>query len=274
MNADQLHRNILEKKSFLCIGLDTDPGRIPGFLTKTKMPRYEFNKQIIDATHDLVIAYKPNLAFYEIAGSAGWKELEMTCRYIKDHYPEIFLIADGKRGDIGNTSRMYAESVFNNLSCDAATLSPFMGRDSIEPFLLKDKWAILLGLTSNEGSSDFQLLRIEGKGKTLFEEILEKTSSWGTTDNLMYVIGATRVEWLRKVRAIIPGHFLLIPGIGAQGGDMEEVMRYGMNERTGLIINVSRSVLYADPGRQFAAAARSRAFEMQQKMQSFLTPGY
>jgi orotidine-5'-phosphate decarboxylase len=270
MNADQLHRNILKKKSFLCIGLDSDPALIPGFLKDTELPQYEFNKKIIEATHDLVIAYKPNLAFYEMNGAKGWEALEQTCRYIRDHYPEIFLIADGKRGDIGNTARVYAESVFHRLSCDAATLSPYMGRDSVEPFLVKDKWAILLGLTSNEGSSDFQLLRVKEKGNTLFEEVLEKTSHWGTTDNLMYVIGATKAEWLNKVRSIIPDHFLLIPGIGVQGGDLDEVILNGMNKRAGLIINVSRSVLYAGKNRSFAEAARSVTLGLQQKMEPYL----
>ena len=270
MNADQLHGNILEKKSFLCIGLDTDPEMIPAFLKNTELPQYEFNKQIIDATHDLVVAFKPNLAFYEKYGSKGWEALEKTCTYIKEHYPDIFLIADGKRGDIGNTSRMYAESVFYRLSCDAVTLSPYMGRDSVEPFLVKDKWAILLALTSNEGSADFQLLRMEEKGSTLFEEVLEKTSHWGTTDNIMYVIGATKAEWLRKVRAIVPDHFLLIPGIGTQGGNLEEVITNGMNKRTGLIINASRSILYAGTGHKFTAAARSATLELRQKMGSCL----
>jgi orotidine-5'-phosphate decarboxylase len=237
---------------------------------KTELPQYEFNKQIIDATHDLVFAYKPNMAFYEKNGSQGWQALEQTCTYIKSHYPEIFLIADGKRGDIGNTSRMYAESVFNGLSCDAVTVSPYMGKDSVEPFLLKDKWAVLLGLTSNQGSADFQMLRIEGKKHTLFEEILKKTSQWGTTDNLMYVVGATRAEWLKKVRSIIPDHFLLIPGIGAQGGDLDEVMVNGLNKKAGLIINVSRSVLYAGTDHRFADAARTVTLGLRQSIESYL----
>jgi len=270
MKAEDLFKQILQKKSCLCIGLDTDPEKIPEFLKETDHPQFEFNKRIIDATHDLVIAYKPNLAFYERFGSKGWIELEMTCHYIRQNHPELFLIADGKRGDIGNTSAMYADAVFNRLSCDALTLSPYMGRDSVEPFFTGGKWVILLGLTSNAGSADFQLLPLRDKDQMLFERVLQTSSRWGSKDNMMFVVGATRTEWLKKVRAVVPDHFLLIPGIGAQGGKLDEAMEYGLNGVCGLIINASRSIIYADRSEQFDAAARSVASQIRQQIEDHL----
>jgi len=270
MKAKDLYKQILQKKSCLCVGLDTDTDKIPSFLKETEYPQFEFNKRIIDATHDLVIAYKPNLAFYEKYGSKGWAELEMTCHYIRQNHPDIFLIADAKRGDIGNTSAMYADAVYNGLACDALTLSPYMGRDSVEPFITGGKWVILLGLTTNAGSADFQLLPLRDKGQLLFERVLQTSSGWGSTDNIMYVVGATRTEWLKKVRAIVPDHFLLIPGIGAQGGKLDEAMEYGLNGVVGLIINASRSIIYADRSEQFDKAARSAAEKLRQQIEDHL----
>lgn len=259
MNAEYLHRQILEKRSCLCIGLDTSLDLIPEFLREQEFPLFEFNKGIVDATSDLAIAYKPNLAFYERHGSEGWIQLEMTCRYIREEHPGIMLIADGKRGDIANTSAMYADAVFDRLGCDALTLSPYMGRDSVGPFYRDGKWVVVLALTSNEGSADFQLLPVGEGDSLLYEQVLKIVAGWGNTDNTMFVVGATKAEYLRRVRLVVPDHFLLVPGIGTQGGSLEEVMEGGLNEKGGLIINVSRKVLYAGQGRQYAASARSAA---------------
>jgi len=245
MTADQLFRQITLKRSFLCIGLDSDITRIPAHFSKAEYPLFEFNRSIIDITHDYAVAYKLNTAFYECHGEKGWKQLEITVDYIKNNHPDIFVIADAKRGDIGNTAKKYAEAFFGRMNCDAVTLSPYMGSDSVAPFLdFKDKWAILLALTSNPGAADFQLGRFEGDA-LLFESVIEKSKMWGTTDNIMYVIGATRADTLIKVRQLVPEHFLLIPGVGAQGGDLTEVAACGFNKRCGLLVNVSRSVIFA-----------------------------
>jgi orotidine-5'-phosphate decarboxylase len=271
MNASQLFKKIREKQSYLCIGLDTDYEKIPKILLDNDYPVFEFNKRIIKATADLAVAYKPNLAFYESLGAAGQMSLEMTVNYIRTHFPEIFIIADAKRGDIGNTSKMYASAFFRNFDFDAITVAPYMGIDSVKPFLeYHDKWVILLALTSNEGAGDFQLQKLAGKNEYLFEKVLKTSSRWGNTDNMMYVIGATKAEWLKKVRKIVPDHFLLIPGVGAQGGNLEEVSEAGMNSQCGLLVNASRSIIYADITSKFEEAAREAALEIQKKMAGFL----
>lgn len=236
-------------------------------LLDKEYPIYEFNKYIIDATEDLVVAYKPNLAFYESMGAAGYMSLEMTITYLRKHYPDIFIIADAKRGDIGNTSRMYATAYFKTLDCDAITLSPYMGYDSISPFLeVEGKWAVLLALTSNEGSKDFQQLELKGE-KQLFEQVITTTAEWGTVNNTMYVVGATKASVLKEIRKMIPEHFLLIPGIGSQGGSLYDVADYGMNDRCGLLVNSSRSILYADVTNKFEQAARKEATQLQKQME-------
>jgi orotidine-5'-phosphate decarboxylase len=270
MNADQLFQRIRAKSSFLCVGLDSDINRLPKHLTDKPYPLFEFNKRIVDATEDLVVAYKPNIAFYESLGAAGWMSLEMTVNYIRRNFPDVFLIADAKRGDIGNTSRMYAEAFFNQLGFDAITLSPYMGRDSIGPFLeFSGKWSIILGLTSNEGSADVQGIPLQD-GQPLFHHVIRTTMQWGTADNTMYVVGATRADELSGIRALIPDHFLLIPGVGAQGGSLEEVARKGMNDRCGLLVNASRSIIYADITKRFEIAARQKAIEMRDQMHTLL----
>jgi orotidine-5'-phosphate decarboxylase len=270
MNSAQLLDQIRQKQSFLCVGLDTEMSKMPGHLRTLKNPVFEFNKQIIDATHDLTVAYKPNVAFYECMGTEGWQQLEMTVNYIRDHYPDLFVIADAKRGDIGNTSKKYAETFFKQLNCDAVTVAPYMGSDSVLPFLeYPGKWVIVLALTSNQGADDFQFLST-GHSERLFETVLRKASQWGTNDNMMFVVGATRANMLVKVREILPSHFLLIPGVGAQGGDLAEVSEYGMNDTCGLIVNSSRAILYADPTERFAQVAREKAMEVQQQMKSIL----
>jgi orotidine-5'-phosphate decarboxylase len=267
MNAEELFRNIQRKKSYLCVGLDTDYKKIPRLLLDNEYPVFEFNKKIIDATADLAVAYKPNLAFYESMGAAGYMSLEMTITFLREKYPGIFIIADAKRGDIGNTSRIYAHTYFNTLDCDAITLSPYMGHDSIRPFLEVDgKWAILLALTSNEGSADFQQMELPGQ-KLFYEHVISITSGWGTVNNTMYVVGATKAEMLSHIRELIPEHFLLVPGVGSQGGSLEEVAEYGMNDRCGLLVNASRSILYADVTNKFEEAARAEAHKLQQQME-------
>lgn len=271
MNSEQLFSNIKKKSSFLCVGLDTDYNKIPQTLLHKEYPLFEFNKRIIDATEDLVVAYKPNIAFYESLGAAGWMSLEMTVNYVRKNFPEIFLIADAKRGDIGNTSDMYARAFFTNLDFDAITLSPYMGRDSIQPYLdFPGKWSVVLGLTSNEGAEDFQQLPLSNN-TYLYEEVIKKVSTWGTTDNTMFVIGATQADQLRKVRKIIPDHFLLIPGVGAQGGSLEKVVLNGINDRCGLLVNVSRSIIYADVTNQFEISVRQKAIEIRDEMEMLLT---
>jgi len=270
MNAEELFRNIKRKKSFLCVGLDTDYKKIPKLLLHKEYPVFEFNKHMIDATHEYAIAYKPNLAFYEMLGAAGHMSLEMTVSYIRDNYPDVFIIADAKRGDIGNTSHMYAHAYFKTLDFDAITLSPYMGYDSISPFLEVDgKWAILLALTSNDGSKDFQQLQLEG-GKKLFEEVITTSSEWGSVNNIMYVVGATKAEALRRIRQLIPEHFLLVPGVGSQGGSLQEVAEHGMNDRCGLLVNASRSIIYADVTNKFEDAARHEASILQSQMEKIL----
>ena len=270
MNKVQLTGQIRQKKSFLCIGLDPEPEKLPAILKDHPRPLFEFNRQIIDATHDLVMAYKPNIAFYECLGPEGWQQLELTIQHIRQHYPEIFIIADAKRGDIGNTARKYAETFFRYLGCDAVTVAPYMGADSVMPFLgYPDKWVILLALTSNPGADDFQMVAT-GHQERLFETVLRKSSSWGNPDSLMYVVGATRASMLVKVRAIVPDHFLLIPGIGAQGGDLDQTASYGLNATCGLIVNSSRAIIYADGSERFAEVAREKALEIQQNMKGIL----
>ena len=270
MNAEELFRNIKRKKSFLCVGLDTDYKKIPKLLLHKEYPVFEFNKRIIDATQEFAVAYKPNLAFYEMLGAAGHMSLEMTVSYLRETYPDLFIIADAKRGDIGNTSHMYAHAFFKTLDFDAITLSPYMGYDSISPFLEVDgKWAILLALTSNVGSKDFQQLQVES-GKQLFEEVITTSSGWGSVNNIMYVVGATKSEALARIRKLIPEHFLLVPGVGSQGGSLLEVSEHGMNDRCGLIVNASRSIIYADVTNKFEDAARQVASGLQAQMEEIL----
>jgi orotidine-5'-phosphate decarboxylase len=266
MNKKQLFENIKKKQTFLCIGLDTDIEKIPQILLKEDDPGFAFNKAIIDATHDLCIAYKPNLAFYESMGLKGWTTLDKTIKYIRANYPDEFIIADAKRGDIGNTSAMYAHSFFEEMDVDAVTVAPYMGEDSVTPFLsYPDKWVILLALTSNKGSHDFQMLN-DNEGKRLFENVLSKSQSWGTDEQLMYVVGATQGKLFEDIRKIAPDHFLLVPGIGAQGGSLEEVCKYGINTQCGLIVNSSRGIIYADNGENFAKEARNAAKKLQEEM--------
>jgi orotidine-5'-phosphate decarboxylase len=267
MNAEEIFRNIQRKKSFLCVGLDTEYEKIPRMLLDKEYPIFEFNKHIIDATEEMAVAYKPNLAFYESMGAAGYMSLEMTISYIRQTYPDVFIIADAKRGDIGNTSRLYAAAYFKTLDCDAITLSPYMGFDSIAPFLeVEDRWAILLALTSNEGSRDFQQLDLKGDIQ-LYEQIITTSAAWGTVNNTMYVVGATKATELQHIRELIPEHFLLIPGIGTQGGSLYDVAEYGMNDRCGLLVNASRSIIYADGTNKFKQAAREQAALLQQQME-------
>lgn len=271
MDKRQLLTQIREKACYLCIGLDTDFNQLPKFLLEREYPLFEFNKKIIKATADIAVAYKLNLAFYESLGVAGWMSLEMTVSYIRRHYPEIFIIADAKRGDIGNTSKMYASAFFHNMDVDAITVAPYMGRDSVTPFLgYPHKWLILLGLTSNIGAEDFQMLKISGRKSYLFEYVIKTSMEWGTSENMMYVVGATRSEWIQRIRKIIPDHFLLIPGIGAQGGDLEEISKHGLTGHGGLLVNASRSIIYADVTNKFDYHAREKAVEIQKEMEFFL----
>jgi len=270
MTSEELFRNIKRKTSFLCVGLDTDFNKIPKALLDKPYPVFEFNKRIIDATEDLVVAYKPNLAFYESLGAAGWISLEMTVNYVRKNFPDIFLIADAKRGDIGNTSSMYANAFFRNLEFDAVTLSPYMGRDSIQPYLeYTNKWSIVLGLTSNAGSRDFQQKKTSEK-KFLFEDVITTVKEWGTENNTMFVVGATKAEQFKSIRKIIPDHFILVPGIGAQGGSLEDVFLSGYNDRCGLLVNVSRSIIYADVTNRFEISARQKAIEYRDQMENLL----
>ena len=272
MNYNQLTENIKKKRSFLCVGLDTDINLIPEHLKKdSEFPVFEFNKAIIDSTHQYAVAYKPNTAFYESDGELGWTNLRMTIGYLRANYPDIFLIADAKRGDIGNTSKMYAQAFLQNLNFDAITVAPYMGEDSVMPFLsYEGKWVILLALTSNAGSKDFQMLKEEGSSTALFENVLKKSQQWGNAENMMYVVGATKAEMLTEIRKLVPNHFLLVPGIGAQGGSLEDVARYGMNSHCGLLVNNSRSIIYAERTENFAQAAGLKALEMQQQMKRLL----
>ncbi len=269
MNHSDLSKNIVKKRSFLCVGLDSEIEKIPSFLLKEKDPVFEFNKRIVDATHSYAVAYKPNIAFYERFGAGGWTTLTSTVKYIKAQYPDMLVIADAKRGDIGNTSRMYAEAFFDNISFDAITVAPYMGEDSVKPFLsYPDKWVVLLALTSNKGADDFQYHA--ENGIRLFEKVLSVSREWGTLNNIMYVVGATRAEMLKEIRKIVPEHFLLVPGIGAQGGSLREVALYGMNDTCGLLVNSSRGIIFADGSENFDRVAGEKAREIQLEMESYL----
>lgn len=269
MNRTSLVNYIRQRESFLCVGLDTELSKIPTHLREQPNGLLEFNKAIIDATRDVCVAYKPNLAFYEAMGVQGWDILYQTVQYIgKDH----LIIADAKRGDIGNTSRMYADAFFNKMGCDAVTVAPYMGEDSVKPFLGFDNcWVILLALTSNTGSADFQMTeQNDGSSLQLFEKVITKANTWGTPDNMMYVVGATHPELFKRIRAIAPDHFLLVPGVGAQGGDLEAVCQNGLNSDYGLLINATRSIIYASSGLDFAEKAREEALLMQQTMKKYI----
>ncbi len=268
MNRTQLVAEIFRKKTFLCVGLDTEWTKIPSHLLDSEDPVFEFNRQIIDATRNHCVAYKPNLAFYEALGPAGWLSLAKTIKHIGNQH---FIIADAKRGDIGNTSRMYAEAFFNQMGCDAVTIAPYMGEDSVAPFLgFPDKWAIVLALTSNKGSEDFQRDWLEDSRMPLWEKVILKTQEWGTSENLMYVVGATHPEAFIRVRELAPDHFLLVPGVGAQGGDLAAICQHGMNKDCGLLVNASRSVIYASGGTDFAQKAEEEAKRLQEEMEKIL----
>jgi orotidine-5'-phosphate decarboxylase len=269
MTTAEIYAQIQKKKSFLCIGLDVDLNKIPSFLLDKEDPIFEFNKAIIDATHHLCVAYKPNTAFYEAYGINGWKSLKKTIDYINENHPEIFTIADAKRGDIGNTSSMYAKAFFEDLSFDSVTVAPYMGKDSVEPFLaFENKHTILLALTSNKGAFDLQTKQLGSQ--ELYKEVLEVSKSWDNSENLMYVVGATKAEYLAEIRQIIPNSFLLVPGVGAQGGNLQDVCKYGMNDQVGLLINSSRGIIYASKEEDFAEAAAQKALDLQEQMQTIL----
>jgi len=270
MTYKELVENIKQKQSFLCVGLDSDIEKIPNHLKTFDDPVFEFNKQIIDNTAKYTVAYKPNLAFYESTGISGLISLDKTVKYLKTNYPDIFIIADAKRGDIGNTSKMYAKAFFENQDFDSVTVAPYMGEDSVTPFLsYENKWVILLALTSNQGSFDFQFIE-DKTDRRLFETVLEKSAKWGTKENMMYVVGATKAEMLTDIRKIIPEHFLLVPGVGAQGGSLEEVAKYGMNKDCGLLVNSSRGIIFADNTENFAKIAGEKAKELQEQMENLL----
>jgi orotidine-5'-phosphate decarboxylase len=269
MTTQQLVQQIHQKKSFLCIGLDVDLTKIPQHLLQLEDPIFEFNKAIIEATHDLCICYKPNIAFYEAYGLKGWKSLQKTINYLNEKYPYIFTIADAKRGDIGNTSTMYAKEFLEDLNFDSITVAPYMGKDSVEPFLaFENKHAIMLALTSNEGAFDFQTKNVDGK--ELYKTVIETSKTWKNSQNLMYVVGATKAEYFTEIRKIIPDSFILVPGVGAQGGNLAEVCKYGMSENVGLLINSSRAIIYASGGADFAEKARQEALKIQQEMKTIL----
>jgi len=271
MNAQQLFEQIQAKRSFLCVGLDSDITKIPQHLLSAEDPIFEFNKAIVDATAEYAVSYKPNLAFYESLGVAGWISLQKTVRYIRENYPSQLIIADAKRGDIGNTSEMYAKAFFEGFDFDAVTLAPYMGSDTVTPFLkYEGKWSIILALTSNKSAADFQLLEDAANGKKIYEDVITTSAQWGTTDNTMYVVGATKAEMLGDVRQLIPNHFLLVPGVGAQGGSLSEVARHGMNAQCGLLVNSSRAIIYADTTENFAAAAAKAAREVRDEMDILL----
>jgi orotidine-5'-phosphate decarboxylase len=266
MTTQQLVQQIKTKKSFLCIGLDVDLNKIPQHLLKLEDPIFEFNKAIIEATHDLCVAYKPNTAFYEAYGLKGWQSLEKTINYINTNYPDIFTIADAKRGDIGNTSTMYAKAFLEDLNFDSVTVAPYMGKDSVEPFLaFENKHTVLLALTSNEGAFDFQTKIVDGE--ELYKKVIKTSKTWINSQNLMYVVGATKAEYFTEIRKIVPDSFLLVPGVGAQGGSLYDVCSYGMNADIGLLINSSRGIIYASAGEDFAEKAGEEALKMQQEME-------
>ena len=265
MTTQYLIDQIKTKQSFLCIGLDVDLTKIPPHLLELEDPIFEFNKAIIDATHDLCVSYKPNTAFYEAYGIKGWQSLQKTINYINENYPEIFTIADAKRGDIGNTSTMYAKAFFEDLNFDSVTVAPYMGKDSMEPFLaFENKHTILLVLTSNEGAFDFQTKNVDGK--ELYKVVIETSKTWKNSQNLMYVVGGTKAEYFTEIRKIVPDSFLLVPGVGAQGGSLSEVCKFGMNKNVGLLVNSSRGIIYASSGTDFAEKAREEALKMQEEM--------
>ena len=279
MTTTELINQIRIKKSFLAVGLDVDLTKIPPHLLALEDPIFEFNKAIIDATHDLAVAYKPNTAFYEAYGIKGWISLQKTINYINENFPDIFTIADAKRGDIGNTSSMYAKAFFEDLNFDSVTVAPYMGKDSVEPFLaFENKHTIMLALTSNEGAFDFQTLNVDGtqggaersEAKELYKQVLETSKTWKNSENLMYVVGATKAEYFTEIRKIVPDSFLLVPGVGAQGGSLSEVCKYGMNANVGLLINSSRAIIYASKGTDFVEKARAEALKMQQEMAAIL----
>lgn len=271
MNKQQLIDEIKRTGSFLCVGLDTDIRKIPAHLLQCENPILEFNRQIIDATAPYCVAYKPNTAFYETMGAEGWNNLQKTVDYIREKYPEKLIIADAKRGDIGNTSAMYARTFFESMGVDAVTVAPYMGEDSVKPFLGYDgKWVVLLALTSNKGSHDFQMKTVDN-GMKLFQQVLTTSKEWGSDETMMYVVGATQSEMLSEIRRIIPDHFLLVPGVGAQGGSLEEVCRYGMTRDCGLLVNASRSIIYASNGEDFAAAAAAEAKKLAEEMKKHLS---
>ncbi|GBU07356.1 orotidine 5'-phosphate decarboxylase [Bacteroidales bacterium] len=270
MTKQELLANIRSKNSFLCVGLDTDINKIPAFLLDEQDPILAFNKAIVDATADYCVAYKPNLAFYESQGAKGIVSLEKTVEYIRTNYPDQFIIADAKRGDIGNTSEMYARAIFDYSDFDAVTVAPYMGEDSVKPFLIyPNKWVILLALTSNKGSSDFQLTE-DKNGERLFEKVLKTSQKWASDQQMMYVVGATQGSMFSEIRKHAPHHFLLVPGVGAQGGSLKEVVKYGMNEECGLLVNSSRQILYADASKNFAFAAQEEAIKIQEEMKMYL----
>lgn len=270
MTKKDLFRNIISKQSFLCVGLDTDIKKIPRHLLREEDPVFAFNRGIIDATARYCVAYKPNLAFYESLGHKGLLAFEKTIQYIKEKHSDQFIIADAKRGDIGNTSEMYARSFFDQIDVDAVTVAPYMGEDSVKPFLIyPDKWVILLALTSNKGSADFQLTA-DAQGERLFEKVLRKSQKWATPDQIMYVAGATQGKMFEDIRKVAPDHFLLVPGVGAQGGSLEEVARYGMNSQCGLLVNSSRQIIYADASENYAQAAACEAQKIQEEMAVYL----
>ena len=267
MNYQELVTQIKKKKTFLCVGLDTDLAKIPAHLKEMEDPIFEFNKQIIDATKEYCVAYKPNIAFYEMLGVKGWESLQKTIDYIPDTH---FTIADAKRGDIGNTSLYYAQTFFDTYNFDSVTVAPYMGSDSVKPYLQqKEKWAIVLALTSNKGADDFELQKL-ASGEYVFEKVLSVSKEWGTNKNMMYVVGATRPEMLLEIRKIVPNHFLLVPGVGAQGGSLPEVVKYGMNKDCGLLVNSSRGIIYASNGKDFAIKAGEKAKEIQNEMAGLL----
>jgi len=267
MDRAALFEQIKLKNSCLCIGLDTDLSKIPKHLLSLSDPVFEFNKQIIDATHTYCVAYKPNVAFYEALGPKGWESLQKTLDYIPK---EIFTIADAKRGDIGNTASLYAKAFFEQMNFDAITVAPYMGEDSVTPFLFKNKWVILLAHTSNAGSKDFQLIESASTGRKLFEEVILQSQRWATSDQLMYVVGATHGEQIGGIRALAPEHFFLVPGIGAQGGDLEMVMKHGMSKQCGLLINSSRAIIYASNGNDFAIRAGEEALTVRNNMKRYM----
>ncbi|MEN9445125.1 MAG: hypothetical protein RIS47_2016 [Bacteroidota bacterium] len=270
MTKAALYEQIQLKKSFLCVGLDTDITKIPKHLLAELDPMFAFNKAIIDATQAYTVAYKPNTAFYETLGSKGWETLEKTVAYIRSNYPDIFIIADAKRGDIGNTSAMYAKAFFEGMDVHSVTVAPYMGSDSVKPFLgYPNKWVILLALTSNQGAFDFQF-ETNTQGQTLFEKVLTTSKEWGSSENMMYVVGATKAESLADIRKIVPDHFLLVPGVGAQGGSLAEVAKYGLNAQCGLLVNSSRAIIYASGGTDFAERAAKEAEIVQAEMATYL----